>query len=393
MGHNKKEVQLIIAEVVFGDHPVYKDMYSASATKFQVSVGNCLNMLKATYQKSHAWFKQSGEGIIPGHLKFANLHHMLCVGYIKTWELMYAQRLSSAIFLGNPSFNPEPINSEPNKNHAEGFLAIIQNKTASMKNISSLRADTSVGSGGIVPGGGMVDNQGGEPEEGEIEEEMASPGMDEEHGEADFDDEMLQHWVHEQDDLGADEFHPDIDMDLMSTQGDQSHTPLSDSRSSFRQSSPYLCPPASSASTTSSGSSSRKFRKSSLDSSLKTPSTKASSVPVNQHSKSQLQGQVSDLSNEAESLLADSSSGKTTHYLEKMDYLNRVEEFDLMKVEMKKQWDELEQNHKQELEVKRLAIELKKAEESAFNSEAETLHLKIQLAALQKTENSTPPPA
>ncbi|KAI5994955.1 hypothetical protein EDC04DRAFT_2613086 [Pisolithus marmoratus] len=231
MGHNKKEVQSIITEVVFGDDPVYKDMYSASATKFQAES----NLLKESCMVQTIW--------------------------------------------GRDHTQPSEV--------CQSSLS---------------RVDTSVGSGGIVPGGGMVDDQGGEPEEGEIEEEMASPGMDEEHGEADFDDEMLQHWVDEQDDLGADEFHPDIDMDLMSTQGDQ----------------------------------------------------------------------VSDLSNEAESVLAYSSSGKTTHYLAKMDYLNRVQELDLMKVELKKQWDELEQNHKQELEVKRLAIKLKKAEESAFNIGFET---------------------
>ncbi|KAI6021075.1 hypothetical protein EDC04DRAFT_2939419 [Pisolithus marmoratus] len=206
MGHNK-EVQLIITEVVFGDDPVYKDMQLPQYAESNLLKESCT--VQTIWGRDHTW---------PSEVCQSSLLCMHTEAVLSNFP--WYDDLHS-IWQGNPSFDPEPINSEPNKNHAEGFLAIIQNKTASMKNISSLRADTSVGSGGIVPGGGMVDNQGGEPEEGEIEEEMASPGMDEEHGEADFDDEMLQHWVDEQDNLGADEFHPDIDMDLMSMQGDQ----------------------------------------------------------------------------------------------------------------------------------------------------------------------------
>ncbi|KIN95362.1 hypothetical protein M404DRAFT_34196 [Pisolithus tinctorius Marx 270] len=43
VGHNKKEVQAMITQAIFEDDSVYKDMYTASAAKFQVSVGNRLN--------------------------------------------------------------------------------------------------------------------------------------------------------------------------------------------------------------------------------------------------------------------------------------------------------------------------------------------------------------
>lgn len=43
LGHNKKDVQGIIAQVVFVDDAVYKIMYAANPVKFQISVGNQIN--------------------------------------------------------------------------------------------------------------------------------------------------------------------------------------------------------------------------------------------------------------------------------------------------------------------------------------------------------------
>jgi len=72
-------------------------------------------------------------------------------------------------------------------------------------------------------------------------------------------------------------------------------------------------------------------------------------------------------------MLASSSSNKTTRYLAKMEYVIKGRELDLMKEEIKVQWQDMEERHQKEQEMKKLDIELKNAEKSAFLSEAETL--------------------
>ncbi|KIN98422.1 hypothetical protein M404DRAFT_97961, partial [Pisolithus tinctorius Marx 270] len=97
VGHNKKEVQAMITQAIFEDDSIYKDMYTASAAKFQVSMGNqCRGLCVHT------------DVVLNNFPWYDNLH---------------------SIWPGNPSFDPKPFNSEPNKNYAEGFLAVIQNKT------------------------------------------------------------------------------------------------------------------------------------------------------------------------------------------------------------------------------------------------------------------------
>ncbi|KIO14035.1 hypothetical protein M404DRAFT_18293 [Pisolithus tinctorius Marx 270] len=380
VGHNKKEVQAMITQAVFEDDCIYKDM------------------LKASYRKCRVRFKQSGEGIIPGHPKFANLHDVVLNSFPWYDDL-------HSIWQGNPSFDPEPFNSEPNKNHAEGFLAVIQNKTLGMKNVSGAGAEIA---GDCMGAGGTA----GELEE--AEEDMPSQAggevtnVGEEDGGAGFDEAMLG-FGDEQ--TGGDES-PDVNMDSASVQGDKlqwpstpsdthfpsrfsllrrGRTPSSDSQIAFSRSSLYLRPPPSSASiastttSESSSSSSRKPSQSLWDSSSKTSLMKPSST-LTKCGKSQLQDQVIDLSHEAESLVASSSSGKTKHYMVKMEYLRRKEE-------LMKEQAEMATKMELELEAKKLDIQLMKAQEITFNSEAETLRLKIELAKLMKADSDATPPA
>ncbi|KIO05092.1 hypothetical protein M404DRAFT_25706 [Pisolithus tinctorius Marx 270] len=358
VGHNKKEVQAMIAQAVFEDDSVYKDMYTASAAKFQVSVGNRLNTLKASYRKCRARFKQSGEGIIPGHPKFANLHDVVLNSFPWYDDL-------HSIWQGNPSFDPEPFNSEPNKNHAEGFLAVIQNKTLGMKNVSGSGAEIA---GDCMGAGGTA----GELEEAEEDVPSQAGGevtnAGKEDGGARF-DEAMPGFGDEQ--TGGDES-PDVNMDSVSVQGDEVLPPAKGSI-------------ASTTTSESSGSSSRKPSQSLWDSSSKTSSTKPSST-LTKRGKSQLQDQVIDLSHEAESLVASSSSGKTKRYMVKMEYLRRKEE-------LMKEQAEMATKMELELEAKKLDIQLMKAQEITFNSEAETLRLKIELAKLMKADSDATPPA
>ncbi|KIN97844.1 hypothetical protein M404DRAFT_31931 [Pisolithus tinctorius Marx 270] len=121
------------------------------------------------------------------------------------------------------------------------------------------------------------------------------------------------------------------------------------------------------------------------DSSSKTSSTKPSST-LTKHGKSQLQDQVIDLSHKAESLVA-SSSRKTKCYMVKMEYLHRKEE-------LMKEQAEMATKMELELEAKKLDIQLMKAQEITFNSEAEMLRLKIKLVKLMKANlDATPPTA
>lgn len=72
-------------------------------------------------------------------------------------------------------------------------------------------------------------------------------------------------------------------------------------------------------------------------------------------------------------MLASSSSGKTACYLAKMEYVIKGQELDLMKEDMKGQQQDVEEQHWQEQEWKKLDIELKNTKKSTFLSEAETL--------------------
>ncbi|KIN94667.1 hypothetical protein M404DRAFT_34841 [Pisolithus tinctorius Marx 270] len=154
VGHNKKEVQAIIAEVIFKNDPYYKDM------------------LKGSYCKCRACFKQSGEGIMPGHASYANLHQAVLD------TLPWYDDLHS-IWQGNPSFDSDLINSEPDKNHAEDFLAIVQNKSSGTQKTS----DLGVGSPTALADEGTPSNTGTEEmrgdqdlEDGEVDERMSHVG-------------------------------------------------------------------------------------------------------------------------------------------------------------------------------------------------------------------------
>jgi hypothetical protein len=79
------------------------------------------------------------------------------------------------------------------------------------------------------------------------------------------------------------------------------------------------------------------------------------------------------MSQEAESILASSSSGKTAQYLAKMQYMLKDWELELRKEQLRMQWKDMEDKHQREQELRKLHIELKNAEENTFMREAETL--------------------
>ncbi|KIN96838.1 hypothetical protein M404DRAFT_32885 [Pisolithus tinctorius Marx 270] len=388
VGHNKKEVQAIIAKVIFKNDPYYKDM------------------LKGLYCKCCAHFKQSGEGIMPDHASYTNLHQAI----LNT--LPWYNDLHS-IWQGNPSFNSDPINSELDKNHTEDFLAIVQNKSSGTQKTS----DLGVGSPATPADEGTPLNTGTEEmcsdqdlEDGEVDERMPHVGdlvvnKGDEFADSIFDLEGTDP------SFGDGE---DVNMDLVSVHGDQVHfywditngsllmnqqtypqpltpsvqsqfslpcksrTPFSDNCSAFHQL-PYLCPPTSTrsiiSSASSSSSSSRKGKavvRTLWSSSSKTTSMEASSLPVTRN-KSQLQSQVIDLSQEAELILASLSSGKTVWYLAKMQYMLKDQELKLRKEQLRMQWKDVEDKHQREQELQKLDIELKNAKENAFMREAKTL--------------------
>ncbi|KAL4075134.1 hypothetical protein V8B97DRAFT_2022180 [Scleroderma yunnanense] len=327
VGHNKKEAQVIIAEVIFKNDPLYKDVYTVGPTKFQVSIGNCIATLwsfrlKGPYCKCCACFKQLGEGIMPDHAKYANLHST-----IEAYDDLHS------IWQGNPSFDSDPINSELDKNHAKDFLGIIQNKSS----ITQKTSDLGVGTLATLEDEGngakdMCDDQ--DLKDHEVED-IISHGSDSvmndggDFGDTAFDQEGM--------DFGDEEL--GVNMDSVSTQGNQ--------------------------------------RKTSWATLSKTTLTKASSYSVSCN-KSQLQGQVSDLSQEAELMLASLSSSKTAQYIAKMKFMLKDQEIELKKEQLKMQWKDMEAKH--------------------FQEEAKTLQLKIQLTELMKANSgsgssSSGPPA
>ncbi|KIM56460.1 hypothetical protein SCLCIDRAFT_29595 [Scleroderma citrinum Foug A] len=373
LGHNKKDVQGIIAQVVFVDDAIYKIMYAANPVKFQISVGNQINTLKLAYWKCRGRFKQTGVGIIPGHPKFLNLHH----AFFPWYDDLHS------IWQGNPSFDLDPVNSEPDKNHAEDFLGIVQTKSSGTKKTTTSTAATSAKPTDAPTT--LPNELDEEPEDGKAHQDDHEDLMDGE--------QLLPNFFEpERMDFDDEEPPRDVDMESVSAQRDQLRghpstptgvysqfsllrkacTPFTDSCTAFCQSSPYLRPPRStsvvSASTSSSGSSRRINGK--ISPSSKTTSTKASAVSA-EKCDSQLRHQVSDLNQEVESMLASSSSGKTARYIAKMDYVLKGRELEYMT---------------EELKVHR------KDDEDKYH-EAEMLHLKIQLAELMKNSPAQSSPA
>ncbi|KAL4080450.1 hypothetical protein J3A83DRAFT_4184501 [Scleroderma citrinum] len=204
VGHNKKEAQVIIAEVIFKNDPLYKDVYTVGPTKFQWSF-----RLKGPYCKCCACFKQLGEGIMPDHAKYANLHFTNVYSYYRS--------SSQHLTLGNPSFDSDPINSELDKNHAKDFLGIIQNKSS----ITQKTSDLGVGTLATLEDEGngakdMCDDQ--DLKDHEVED-IISHGSDSvmndggDFGDTAFDQEGM--------DFGDEEL--GVNMDSVSTQGNQKY--------------------------------------------------------------------------------------------------------------------------------------------------------------------------
>ncbi|KAF9232943.1 hypothetical protein BU15DRAFT_80663 [Melanogaster broomeanus] len=416
-GRTKKDIQAVIAKIIFEHDSAYAEAYQATPDKFQVCVGNRLTTLKATYRKYRARFKQSGEGIIPGHPKYSNLLETVNA------EFPYYDDLH-ALWEGNPSYDPDLVSSEPKKNHAEDFLSLVKTKKAMPSKVASTTFVTPTPTDDAVevdenpetdaavnrddreePVGGDV---GGDGFERIVPEEFD--------GHPRWDDQMRY-----QNDRG-DEDQDNFEMDSQSIHQEQlestpsyqhlhppaipkskskftlpvkTRTPSWDGRQSFRQPSPYLRPPASTASgistTTGTSGSSRKAGK------LKTPwsntsdtsSTKAGTAHVARRVKSELLGKISGFNEETESILAASSSGKTARYVAKMEYAKYDRELDFRREEWDVQRVEAEVLHLRNQEMKKLDIELKQVEGENLDKELLTLQLKIKLTELQKAASSS----
>ncbi|KAL4065601.1 hypothetical protein V8B97DRAFT_1919739 [Scleroderma yunnanense] len=115
-----KEVQAVIAKHIFENDPNYMEQYEEHPEKFASSLGNWLVLLKQKYQEAHDCLKKTGSGIIPGGLDaniLAEIHH----------NLPFFDNLD-IIWHGIPSLDSKISTSEPNIDHAEKFLGLVQQK-------------------------------------------------------------------------------------------------------------------------------------------------------------------------------------------------------------------------------------------------------------------------
>jgi hypothetical protein len=115
-----------------------------------------------------------------------------------------------------------------------------------------------------------------------------------------------------------------------------------------------------------------------------TSSTKAGTTHVARCVKSELLGKISGFNEETDSILAASSSGKTTRYVAKMEYAIHDRELDFRREERDIQRVEAEAVHLRNQESKKLDIELKCAEGENLDKELLNLQLKIKLTEMQK---------
>jgi len=155
----------------------------------------------------------------------------------------------------------------------------------------------------------------------------------------------------------------------------KARTPSYDSRTAFRQQSPYARPPSSARSS------------SSLPSHLSSDSpafstTKKGSAGAASRVKAELYDKLSDFGKETEEASAD----RTRRYVARMNYAIRDKEISLQRDEIHFGRENAEAEFRRQEGLKKLEIELKQAEENAYSKQIEALQLQVRLAELQSSK-------
>ncbi|KAI6130814.1 hypothetical protein EV401DRAFT_2065986 [Pisolithus croceorrhizus] len=326
------------------------------------------------YCEQCACFNNTGGGVAPGSSSANLLADVLRV-------FLYYSDLDS-IWHGIPSFDSELISSQPNAKHVDSFLSLIQNKSAK----DPLGDMEGVGDDGELEadvGMTMVDKGKNQDVTMDSTEDMGMAEGDPFYG---GDGPAIS----EDENMGED---PDVGDILVNQVECSSHsevtaethgqnssavpplthqlkskTPSWNSCSMFTRSAPYPCPTSKSSSSTSG----QRQTPSSI-------STKLTSAGV----CDAITKKVEDLNKESD-VFEEESDAHTCHAAMWYNY-------SICKKELELQWDEhssqianAEAAFHHEQELKKLDIELKKAEETSFNWQIEMLHLQIQLKNMEQ---------
>ncbi|KAI6106783.1 hypothetical protein EDD17DRAFT_1839924 [Pisolithus thermaeus] len=373
-GKNKKDIVAVIARHIFESDSVYANQYTLDAGKFSMSVINHLSILKTKYHEQCAHFNNTGGGVAPGSLSANLLADVLHVfPYYSDLDL---------IWCGIPSFDSELISSQPNAKHADSFLSLIQNKSAK----DPLGDTEGVGDDGELEadvGMTMVDKGKNQDVTMDSTEDMEmaegdpfygsdGPAIseDENMGEdPDVGDILVNQVECSSHSEGTAEIHGQNSSAVLPlTHQLKSKTPSWNSCSMFTRSAPYPCPTSKSSSSTSG----QRWTPSSI-------STKLTSAGVHDV----ITKKVEDLNKESD-VFEEESDAHTCHAAMWYNYLICKKELELQRDECSSQIANAEAAFCCEQELKKLDIELKKAEETSFNQQIEMLCLQIQLKNMEQ---------
>ncbi|KAI6008901.1 hypothetical protein F5J12DRAFT_782309 [Pisolithus orientalis] len=114
----KKEINAVIAQVIFSKDLVYGAVYATQTERFASAVGSHLASLKAKYQQQASRFKSTGEGINPNNPAYSNLLEEVVTEF-PFWEEC------NCMWHGNPAYDARLFNPAPGTNWMGNFLSIV----------------------------------------------------------------------------------------------------------------------------------------------------------------------------------------------------------------------------------------------------------------------------
>ncbi|KAI6101885.1 hypothetical protein F5141DRAFT_1218093 [Pisolithus sp. B1] len=374
-GKNKKEVTTAITKHIFKHDLVYASLYVVDPGKFAMSVTNWLGMLKSKCCEQHARFSSTGSGVMPDGSTAPNLLAEVLRIFPYYCEL-------NSIWHGIPSSDSELISSQLNANHAENFLALVKARStqegncaeggdpvADIEGRNDAAEEDGITSDIPVCCNESMDFVMNDPEipEGLGNNYGVDGAMNEDH-----DDGMegsSNPASHVCVDVG-----PTHRKDAVPTPfilKDKPRTPSSDGCNAFTRHSPYACPP-----TSVSGASVK-------------PSSQGGTTSSTKKVSSMIAKKLEDLDKESDMYHGELEDLQTRCAVLQYNYAIWDKELELQWEELNSKCANAEIEFRWEQDLKKLEIELKKAEESAFSQQIELMQLQITLKVLEQAPSSS----
>ncbi|KIK23915.1 hypothetical protein PISMIDRAFT_99536 [Pisolithus microcarpus 441] len=152
---------------------------------------------------------------------------------------------------------------------------------------------------------------------------------------------------------------------------DKPRTPSSDARNAFTRHSPYARPP------------------NSVSGASMKPSSQAGTMSSTKKVSSVISKKLEELDKESDMYHGELEDSQTRRAALRYNYAIRDKELELQREELNSKRANAEIEFRREQDLKKLEIELKKAEENSFSRQIELLRLQIALKTLEQTPSSS----